>query len=217
MISCALGGGGLVRGHRVARPGRTATVWARQYPDGGRSRAPRVDVPNRASRNHPYPCTRATAAASSRGRRCAQKNVLTTRIVQDLRRGKLPSAGDYGAITAGPGSSYSSTNPSVLCPACGRRARPSTKATTSTYAPAPAAHVYECGAHGAAGTRYGGCASGRAAEPVVAVTRRSSGSVRINVAEAESRILGGVAHRTHAPRCNTVCVRGLQQPLCAYG
>ena len=52
---------------------------------------------------------------------------------------------------------------------------------------------------------------------VVAVTRRSSGSVRINVAEAESRILGGVAHRTHAPRCNTVCVRGLQQPLCAYG
>ena len=96
MISCASGCGGLVRGHRVARPGRTATVWARQYPDGGRSRAPRVDVPNRASRNHPYPCTRATAAASSRGRRCAQKNVLTTRIVQDLRRGKLPSAGDYG-------------------------------------------------------------------------------------------------------------------------
>ena len=80
-----------------------------------------------------------------------------------------------------------------------------------------AGRAYECGAHGAAGTRYGGCASGRAAEPVVAVTRRSSGSVRINVAEAESRILGGVAHRTHAPRCNTVCVRGLQQPLCAYG
>ena len=187
MISCALGGGGLVRGHRVARPGRTATVWARQYPDGGRSRAPRVDVPNRASRNHPYPCTRATAAASSRGRRCAQKNVLTTRIVQDLRRGKLPSAGDYGAITAGPGSSYSSTNPSVLCPACGRRARPSTKATTSTYAPAPAAHVYECGAHGAAGTRYGGCASGRAAE------RGGGGYPSLIGKRAYQRCRGGVA------------------------
>ena len=32
----------------------------------------------------------------------ARKNVLTTRIFQDLRRGKLPSADDYWAITAGP-------------------------------------------------------------------------------------------------------------------
>ena len=147
----------------------------------------------------------------------ARKNVLTTRIFQDLRRGKLPSADDYWAITAGPGSSYSSTNPSVLCPACGRRARPSTKATTSTYAPAPAAHVYECGAHGAAGTRYGECASGRAAE------RGGGGYPSLIGKRAYQRCRGGVAdprrvaHRTHAPRCNTVCVRGLQQPLCAYG
>jgi len=217
LITCASGGGGLVRGHRVARPGRTATVWARQYPDGGRSRAPRVDVPNRASRNHPYPCTRATAAASSRGRRCAQKNVLTTRIVQDLRRGKLPSAGDYGDHRrAGQFLYLPRIHPCFVRRAEEGHDPPRKLQPPPTHQHRPRMYM------SVEPTVPRGLAMAEARpvgrqNAVVAVTRRLSGSVRINVAEAESRILGGVAHRTHAPRCNTVCVRGLQQPLCAYG